>query len=108
MDTRGFPLRTGLIAALLAAGCVQVPEHRENHFTGGTDDVRTRIEDPVLRAVAFPVNLPASMASNFVTALYPGNLWPLQYALLPISATIWGVQDAAQGTVFWSPSALYE
>jgi hypothetical protein len=94
--------------ALLTAGCVHVEEKRVNHITSGTNDVRMKLESPVTRAALFPVNAAPDILSNFAVGLYPGNLWPIQYALLPFSSLYWGITDAAHGYPFWSPTAPYE
>jgi hypothetical protein len=92
----------------LCVGCVHVHEKRVNHITHATNDVRMKIENPIARAALFPVNVGPDILSNFGVGLYPGNLWPIQYTLLPFSSLYWGITDAAQGFPFWSPTAPYE
>ena len=97
-----------IFAILLITGCAT-----PRSVTVGDGSVvvvhdRPQIQTPALRAVMFPVNLIPNMISNFVVCLYPKNLWPVQYLLLPISVPVWGFSDAAKGYPFWSPSAFYE
>ena len=103
-------LRASLVLISLAAlvGCVHVSEPRENRITGQPNESRTKVEKPAARLVLAPVNLVPNIASNFIVGLYPGNIWPIQYLLLPFSAVVWGIQDTYLGYLFWSPSALYE
>ena len=93
---------------LLSVGCVHVEEKRVNHITSSTNDVRMKLEHAAARAALFPLNVAPDISSNFVVGLYPGNLWPIQYALLPFSSLYWGITDAAHGYPFWSPTAPYE
>jgi hypothetical protein len=96
------------IILLIVTGCAHVREPRINHITGQSDDLRPRVEAKAVRLVLFPINVAPNTISNFIIGLRPGNLWPIQYLLLPISAPIWGIQDAFLGYPFWSPSAKYE
>ena len=54
----------------------------------------------------FPVNLGPNLISNYICNLRPGNLWPIQYFLWPISGLYWGGRDAWHGYPFWEPTAL--
>lgn len=93
------------ILAVVLCGCTHV--QAKNNITGDMDD-RPKIENPAVALLATPVNLGPNIISNYVHALYPGKLWPIQYLLWPISGVTWGIQDAVLGYPFWSPSARYE
>lgn len=69
---------------------------------------RPRIQSRPLAIALFPVQLLPDIATNANVALYPGNLWPIQYLLYPISVPYWGLTDAWEGRPFWDPSALHE
>lgn len=72
------------------------------------DSSRPRIESRPLAIALFPLQLVPDTAANAVVALYPGNLWPIQYLLYPFSVPYWGITDAWEGRPFWDPSALHE
>src|SRR5687767_3912975 len=97
-----------LVCILVLSGCTHVMESRENHITGQTNEMRPKVQNRAARVVLAPVNIAPNIVSNFVVGLYPGDIWPIQYLLLPISAIGWGIQDTILGYPFWSPSALYE
>ena len=98
----------GIVCVLVLSGCVHVTESRKNQITGQTNEMRPKVQNPAARVVLAPVNIAPNIVSNFIVGLYPGNIWPIQYLLLPISAIVWGIQDTILGHPFWSPSALYE
>jgi hypothetical protein len=88
---------------LTFAGCATTPPPP---FTETAE--RTRVQDDALRAALFPVNLAPNIASNFVVGLVPGNLWPIQYMVLPVGALYWGIGDALYGYPFWCPTVLHD
>jgi hypothetical protein len=69
---------------------------------------RPRIDSRPLAIALFPVQVVPDIIANAIVALYPGNLWPLQYLLYPVSVPYWGITDAWEGRPFWDPSALHE
>ena len=70
-------------------------------------ETRSRIEHAGVRAVLFPVNFVADYIGNFVVNLPPGNLWPLQYMVLPFASGYYAARDATHGYPFWEPTARW-
>ena len=94
---------------LLGVGsCLATPGPLVPPGPPGPIPVRPRIEDRRLAVALFPVQVVPDILANAVVALTPGNLWPIQYALYPLSVLIWGVGDAWEGRPFWDPTALYD
>ena len=77
-------------------------------LTGDLSRLQTGAVVPTLRAVSFPAQFLPCVASNLVVGLVPGDLWPIQYLLLPFGALSWGAQDAGHGYPFWEPTATWE
>jgi hypothetical protein len=69
---------------------------------------RSRIESPGLRTGMFLVNWVPNLVSNGVVALFPGNIWPIQYLMWPFSVAYWGTHDAWHGYPFWEPTAVWD
>lgn len=61
-----------------------------------------QIRSRALAILCFPLNAIPNVMVVTLRALKPGNLWPLQYAILPIAAPVVGLQRAWQGYSFWN------
>ena len=111
--TLAFALATAAILTF-AGGCAQVrvkPLYRDHpamDYDSGDVLTRSQIESNGLRKGMFLVNLVPNVVSNYVVALKPGNLWPIQYLLWPISGAYWGTRDAWHGYPFWEPTAVWD
>ena len=68
---------------------------------------RVQIENPVLRVLMFPVSLVPNYIGNMVTNLPPGNLWLIQYLVLPFSSGYYAARDSWHGYPFWEPTARW-
>ena len=94
-----------LLLALALCGCTHI--QAKNHITGEIDE-RPKIQHTAVAVLASPINLGPNIISNYAAGLYPGDLWPIQYLIWPISGLLRGIQDAILGYPFWSPSAIYD
>ena len=120
-------MRTTSLALLILLGCsgcidvLRVPLYsdlriedlsaeqraaRERNYRSHLE-TRSRVENPVLRAVLFPVNFVADYIGNFAVSLPPGNLWPIQYIALPFASAYYAGRDAWHGYPFWEPTARW-
>ena len=114
LHPRALRSMSSLMVFLMLGACQAQPA---NSVAPGRSDyeypeydlpVRPRIESRPLAIALFPVQLVPDIFANAIVALYPGNLWPIQYLLYPFSVPYWGITDAWEGRPFWDPSALYE
>ena len=102
------------LALTVSSACAHVRVHPTygDHALSEEDPddtlARSRIEDPGLRAGLFVVNWVPNLVSNYVAGLWPGDLWPIQYLLLPVSGAYWGTRDAWHGYPFWEPTAVWD
>jgi hypothetical protein len=72
----------------------------------GSGPTRIQVESRSLRVLLFPVNLVPDVLGALVVHLPPGQVWPLQYAMLPFTVLYSGIRDAWHGYPFWEPTAL--
>jgi len=107
-------IAVAMLVLSIAGACVQVkvrPLYRDHALTDADPEdtlTRRQIESPGLRKGMFLINWIPNLVSNYVVALKPGNLWPIQYLLWPISGAYWGTRDAWHGYPFWEPSAPWD
>ncbi len=83
-------------------------DHPVMDYDSGDVLTRSQIESNGLRKGMCLVNLVPDLVSNYVVSLKPGNLWPIQYLLWPISGAAWGARDAWHGYPFWEPTAVWD
>jgi hypothetical protein len=111
---RGLRIVSLVIVIPIAGACAHVkvrPLYRDHPVTQADPEdtlTRTQIESPGLRKGMFLINWVPDLLSNYIVALKPGNLWPIQYLLWPISGAYWGTRDAWHGYPFWEPTAVWD